>query len=252
MSSRNVVLAGGAGWGFHPPAWETQESTPETDIEAVGDDAEAGPVAVPFVEPATAEKAATATSGRAAPGQKVAYVRVSSKDQNLARQREALEPVGIDRWYSDQISARSRAKRPGLDDCISYVRDGDELHVASIDRLARSLIDLKQLVAQLTDKGVSVHFHKENLTFPANRTDSTADLMLGFLGSFAEFERSIIQERQAEGIALAKKAGKYTGRPKALTEEKVAEARRRVAAGEKKTTVAEKLGVNRSTLYRHL
>lgn len=141
---------------------------------------------------------------------------------------------------------------PGLDARLSYVRDGDELHVASIDRLARSLIDLKQLIGQLTDKGVSVHFHKENLTFSADKTDPTADLMLGILGSFAEFERSIIRERQAEGIALAKKAGKYTGRPKALSDEEVAEARRRVAAGEKKTAVAESLGVSRSTLYRYL
>ena len=95
-------------------------------------------------------------------------------------------------------------------------------------------------------------FHKEGLRFAADTDDPTANLMLGVLGSFAEFERAIIRERQAEGIALAKKAGKYTGRPKALSDEQVAEARRRVQEGESKVSIAEDLGIGRSTLYRAL
>ena len=190
--------------------------------------------------------------GSAAVGQRVSYIRVSSKDQNLARQREALALVGINREFVNQISARSRADRLGLEECISYVRAGDELHVASIDRLARSLVDLKQLVNELTSKGVSVHFHKEALVFTADKANSTADLMLGILGSFAEFERSIIRERQAEGIALAKREGKYKGRAPALTGEMVEQARQRVEAGESKAAVARDLGVGRSTLYRAL
>lgn len=188
--------------------------------------------------------------GSATVGQRVSYIRVSSKDQNLARQREALSVVDVDREFVDQISARSRADRIGLNECISYVRAGDELHVASIDRLARSLIDLKQLVYELTSKGVNVHFHKEALVFTADKANSTADLMLGILGSFAEFERSLIRERQAEGIALAKQEGKYKGRARALTDEMVEQARQRVRAGESKAAVARDLGVGRSTLYR--
>ena len=88
---------------------------------------------------------------------------------------------------------------------MAYVRDGDELVVSSIDRLARSLTDLRGLVDELTDKGVTVTFLHENLSFSKGATDPRADLMLGILGSFAEFERAIIRERQAEGIALAKR-----------------------------------------------
>lgn len=121
-----------------------------------------------------------------------------------------------------------------------------------IDRLARPLIDLKELITELTTQGVTVVFHKEGLRFAADTDDPTANLMLGVLGSFAEFERSIIRERQAEGIALAKKAGKYTSRPKALSDEQVADARRRIQDGEPKTATAQDLGIGRSTLYRYL
>lgn len=271
ISSPDVVLDGGAGWGFHPPAWErtptasiaVAEQTSQLDDHAATPIPDTGDTAAE-TEANTPEKPAPATSiadtaddATAPPapvsaGQKVSYLRVSSKDQSIARQREALAHLGIRKEFVDEISARSRADRPGLQACLDYLRDGDELHVASIDRLARSLIDLKQLIAELTDKGVTVVFHKEGLRFAADTEDPTANLMLGVLGSFAEFERSIIRERQAEGIALAKKAGKYTGRPKALSDEQVAQARRRIAGGESKTSVAQGLGIGRSTLYRYL
>ncbi|MCT1492779.1 recombinase family protein [Corynebacterium sanguinis] len=235
IDSSNVVLDGGAGWGFHPPAWET---TPPADDDGIDDQGEVDET--------------TTAAGVSAPGHKVAYLRVSTKDQNLSRQRETLAATGITKEFVDEISARSRADRPGLEDCMDYLRDGDELHVASIDRLARSLVDLKQIIAELTDKGVTVVFHKEGLRFAAGNDDPTANLMLGILGSFAEFERSIIRERQAEGIALAKKAGKYTGRPKALREKEVREVRQRAAEGESKTAIAKDLGISRATLYRYL
>lgn len=95
------------------------------------------------------------------PGQRVAYLRVSSTDQNVARQREAIGAV--DREFVDKISARSRDNRQGLSDCMDYLRSGDTLLVASIDRLARSLVDLKDLINQITDKGARVRFIKENL-----------------------------------------------------------------------------------------
>ena len=107
------------------------------------------------------------------------------------------------------------------------MRDGDELVVSSIDCLARSLTDLRGIVDELTGKGVTVTFLHENLIFAKGTTDPRADLMLGILGSFAEFERAIIRERQAEGIALAKKAGKYKGRKPALSPQQVAEIKRR-------------------------
>lgn len=183
-------------------------------------------------------------------GQKVSYLRVSSADQNLARQRDTIGMV--DQEFSDHISARSRSNRQGLTDCINYLRAGDTLHVASIDRLARSLVDLKELINQITDKGASVRFIKENLEFSTTNPDPRATLMLGVLGSFAEFERAIIKERQAEGIALAKKAGKYKGRKKALSPAQVEQAHQRVKAGESKVAIAQDLGIGRATLYRAL
>lgn len=183
-------------------------------------------------------------------GQRVSYVRVSSTDQHLDRQREAIGQV--DREFSDMISARSRQDRHGLEECLAYLRTGDTLVVSSIDRLARSLVDLQVLIDQITTKGASVEFLKEHLIFSAEGKDPRAQLMLGVLGSFAEFERAIIRERQSEGIALAKKAGKYTGRKKALTPAQVEQARHRVAAGESKTQIAKDLGVGRATLYRAL
>lgn len=280
ISSSDVVRDGGAGWGFRPPAWEITPDTSvagqagqadghagETDIDAAAaaaktNDQDITPEVDTAATPAPVAEAAHVTNSTSSPvpaapappptGQKVSYLRVSSTDQSIARQREALASVGIRKEFIDEISARSRADRPGLAACLEYLRDGDELHVASIDRLARSLIDLKGLITELTTQGVTVVFHKEGLRFAADTEDPTANLMLGVLGSFAEFERAIIRERQAEGIALAKKAGKYTGRPKALSDEQVAEAQRRVAGGEAKVSVAKDFGIGRSTLYRYL
>ncbi|MDV6300886.1 recombinase family protein [Dietzia maris] len=183
-------------------------------------------------------------------GQRVAYVRVSAADQNEARQ---LEAVGeCDQVYIEKQSARSRADRVKLAECIRYLRDGDELVVASMDRLARSLVDLKQIVGEITAKGASVEFVHERATYAAGAQDPRADLMLSLLGAFAEFERAIIRERQAEGIAIAKAKGKYKGRKRVLTAEQIDKARARIASGEGPSAIARELGVGRSTLYRAL
>lgn len=183
-------------------------------------------------------------------GQTVGYARVSSTDQNLARQ---LESIGtVDRMFTDQVSGSTRAAREGLAECLAYVRDGDTLRVASMDRLARSLIDLQQLVDEVIAKGASVHFIRENQTYSPHATDPLGRLMLQLLGAFAEFERNLIRERQAEGIRIAKAAGKYRGRARALTAAQVEEAEALVAAGVPKTKVAARFGVNRSTLHRAL
>lgn len=186
-------------------------------------------------------------------GQRVGYVRVSSLDQSSNRQTEALLASGrIDRFFEDKISGRSRVERPALNECIKYLRDGDELVVSSIDRLARSLIDFRTLVDEITAKGVTVYFLHENLRFTHEGADARSNLMLSILGPFAEFERAIIRERQAEGIALAQKAGKYRGRKRALSTEQIDEARIRIGAGESKAAVARELGVARTTLYAAL
>ena len=183
-------------------------------------------------------------------GQTIGYVRVSSADQNLARQIDAVGAV--DRLFQDKISGGSRAAREGLTECLTYMRAGDVLRVASMDRLARSLIDLQQIVDEILGKGANVHFVKEGQTYTPESSDSLSRLLLQVLGAFAEFERNLIRDRQAEGIRIAKAAGKYRGRARALTPSQVGEARALIEQGVPKTRVAAQLQVNRSTLYRAL
>src|SRR5699024_6314700 len=183
-------------------------------------------------------------------GQKVGYARVSSKDQNLERQMVVLKKEKAFRIFDDTVSGSS-TDRPGLDGALNYVRPGDQLVVTSMDRLARSLIDLHRLVDELTARDVSVKFLKEGQTYSLNSTP-IAKLMLGLLGSVAEFERAIIRERQAEGIARAKARGVYQGRAKALTDEQLAQAQEWVDAGIPKAEVARRLGIGRTTLYNYL
>lgn len=183
-------------------------------------------------------------------GQKVGYARVSSKDQNLERQIAQLKAEKVFTYYTDKASGGSR-ERPGLDEAMRYVRAGDQLVITSMDRCARSLTDLYAIVDELVSKGVSVKFLKEGQVYSKDSTP-IAKLMLGLLGSVAEFERSIIRERQAEGIARAKERGVYKGRTRALTYEQVAQARTCVNAGVPKAEVARRLGVERTTLYSYL
>nr|WP_300150614.1 recombinase family protein [Propionicimonas sp.] len=183
-------------------------------------------------------------------GQTVGYVRVSSTEQNLARQLDLIGPV--DRLFQDKVSGGSRANRIGLAECLAYIRAGDTIRVASMDRLARSLIDLQQLVDEILAEGATIHFVKEGQTYSGARDDSMSRLMLQILGAFAEFERNLIRERQAEGIRIAKAAGKYRGRAKLLNPEQLNLARELVDQGVPKTRVAGRLGVHRSTLYRAL
>ncbi|MCQ9334493.1 recombinase family protein [Corynebacterium phoceense] len=136
--------------------------------------------------------------------------------------------------------------------CGQPHRDGDTLKVASIDRLARSLVDLRNIIDRITAKGATVSFVKENLTFTSSHSDPRATLLLGILGSFAEFEREIIRERQAEGIALARKKGKYKGRQHALTSEQINDIQARVKQGTSKSVLATEYSVSRSTIYRAL
>lgn len=183
-------------------------------------------------------------------GQKIGYARVSSKDQNLDRQLAALKKEKVFRIFTDTVSGSS-TKCPGLDGALNYVCAGDQLIVVSMDRLARSLIDLHRLVDELTERGVSVKFLKEGQVYSQDSTP-VAKLMLGLLGSVAEFERAIIRERQAEGIAKAKARGVYKGRAKVLNEEQIMQAREWVSEGIPKAEVARRLGIGRTTLYKYL
>ncbi|WP_432736437.1 recombinase family protein [Maridesulfovibrio sp. FT414] len=180
-------------------------------------------------------------------GQKIGYVRVSSLLQNSERQ---LADVQLDRIFEDKISGKDR-ERPALNDCLGYVREGDQLFIHSIDRLARNLKDLQSIVEGLSEKGVAVHFIKENLLFDG-QVSPLQKLMFQMLGAFGEFERNLIRERQAEGIAIAKQKGKYKGRKRALSDEQVAEIKGRIISGEKIAHVAREYGVSRVTVYKNI
>jgi len=125
------------------------------------------------------------------------------------------------------------------------------LVVHSMDRLARNLDDLRNIVMGLTGRGVSVEFEKERLTF-TGEDSAMSNLLLSVMGAFAEFERSLIKERQREGIALAKRKGVYKGRKPSLTGERVNELRQRVLRGEKKAALAREFGISRETLYSYV
>lgn len=183
-------------------------------------------------------------------GQKVGYARVSSTGQNLDRQIEILKREKVFTYFTDTTTGSTR-NRPGLNEAMRYVRAGDQLVIASMDRCARSLVDLHTIVDELVNKGVSVKFVKEGQTYSTN-SSPIATLILGLLGSVAEFERSIIRERQAEGIARAKARGVYKGRAKALTEAQLAQAYAWVDQGVPKAEVARRLGIGRTTLYNYL
>ena len=179
-------------------------------------------------------------------GHRVGYVRVSSIDQNTDRQ---LEGIKLDKIFLDKASGRD-SHREELEAMIDYVRSGDTVVVHSMDRLARNLDDLRNIVQTLTSSGVRIEFVKESLTFVGDDSPM-AVLLLSVMGAFAEFERSLIKERQREGIALAKQRGLYKGRRPSLDQEQISEMRRRVASGEAKTAVARSLGISRETLYKY-
>ena len=179
-------------------------------------------------------------------GQQVGYIRVSSIDQNTIRQ---LDGLSLDKTFTEKLSGKD-TQRPVLQECLAYIRYGDTLHVHSIDRLARNAKDLLNLVEEMIEKGVNLKFHKNNLTFSPDSKDHMAKLQLTMLAAFAEFERELIKERQREGIAIAKAAGKYAKRRK-ITDELIAVAKARTEKGEPLSRVAKDLKVSRETLYKN-
>lgn len=180
-------------------------------------------------------------------GQKIGYIRVSSTDQNTERQLDGLQ---LDRVFTDKVSGKS-TDRPQLQEMLRFVREGDHLFVHSMDRLARNLIDLRQMVQELTKRGVRISFVKEGLIF--NGEDAAMSvLLLSVMGAVAEFERSIIRERQAEGIRIAKMKGVYKGRKAALTDDQIEDVRRKIVAGVPKAKIAREYKCSRETIYKYV
>ena len=180
-------------------------------------------------------------------GKQIGYIRVSTIDQNTDRQLHGIE---LDKVFEDKCSGKD-ANRPQLQACLEYLRDGDTLVVHSIDRLARSLRDLLNIVQDLLARKVSIRFVKENMDFNGDKPNPTQDLYLNILGAVAEFERQMIRERQKEGILLARQRNAYDkcGRKPSLTPKQIEEIKGRLSRGETVSALAKEYGVSRQTIY---
>lgn len=181
----------------------------------------------------------------------IAYVRVSSIDQNIARQQEAIEEhIKIDKWFIDKTSGKDK-NRPKLNQMLEYVREDDTIYIHSLDRLARNTMDLLNIAKDLTEQGIKLHSLKDSFVFD---NTPTGKLLLTVLGAVAEFERAIAKERQLEGIAIAKKNNVYKGRKKIKINKKLFE---ELYLDYKKGYItqvefARRLNISRSTLYRRI
>jgi len=175
----------------------------------------------------------------------IGYIRVSSYDQKTARQ---LDGVELEKVFEEKASAKDM-ERPILQECLRYVREGDTLHVHSIDRLARNLKDLVSIVTDLSERKVLVKFHKEGLTFGGSDNPFNT-LQLHILGAVSQFERALIRERQREGFEKALKAGKMAGRHKQLSDEQEKIVMQKVRDRYPKIEIAKEFGISRTTLYK--
>lgn len=179
---------------------------------------------------------------------KVGYARVSTHEQNLDLQEDALEKAGCERIFRDRVSGAAAA-RPGLQDALDYVREGDTLVVWRLDRVGRSLKHLMETVTGLEERGVGFQSLQESI----DTTTSGGRLVFHIFGALAEFERNLIQERTRAGLAAARARGRKGGRPRALDEKKrqllcqLYEERKYTV-----TEICEIMGVSKSTLYSYL
>lgn len=183
-------------------------------------------------------------------GQKLGYVRVSTIRQNPDRQLEGLE---LDKTFIDTTSGKN-TDRPGLTELWEYAREGDIIYVHSLDRLARNLNDLLDLVERFNKRKITLSFVHEHLTFTGD-DNPMSKLLLGMLGAVSEFERTLIRERQLEGIAKAKERGVYQDtsyRRKKIKDPDLKTFIKAANAGMTKAEMARMFNVNRSTIYRYL
>jgi len=177
---------------------------------------------------------------------RVGYARVSSTGQSLDVQLGQLQDAGCEKVFAEKQSGRTASDREELQRALDWVRDGDVFVVTRLDRLARSMLDLRIIVDKLTAKGVGFTVLQQGAI---DTTRSDGRLMLNILASFAEFENDIRRERQADGIAKAKAAGVYRGRRPSIQPDEV---RRLHAAGLGATAIAKKLQIGRASVYRLL
>lgn len=175
----------------------------------------------------------------------IGYRRVSTIDQNLDRQDLGT----VDKLFEEKLSGKAASDRPALQAMIDYCREGDLIVVHSIDRLARDLRDLQNIIQILNDKGVAIRFNSESLTFSAVSDDAFAKLQLQMMGAFAEFERNIIRKRQAEGISKAKAKGVYKGGKKRINRDKVKDLK---DEGLSTYKIAAQMGISRMSVHRIL
>ncbi|MEY8214032.1 MAG: recombinase family protein [Colwellia sp.] len=178
-------------------------------------------------------------------GKQIGYIRVSTIEQNTERQ---LSEIVLDETFTDKCSGKD-TNRPALKELIKFVRKDDTVHVHDISRMARNTENLLTLVKALTDKGVKLIFHKESLTF-TGEDNPMQELMLTMLGGIYQFERSMMLERQREGIAIAKLKGKYKGKP--INTELNENIRALAKAGTNKSQIAKQLHCSRTTVYKAL
>lgn len=177
----------------------------------------------------------------------IGYARVSTQDQNLELQREALLKAGCKKIFSDKISG-SRAERPGLSKAMELLRDGDSLVVWKLDRLGRSVKNLVDLVGELAREGV----HFKSLTDSIDTTTASGRFFFHVMASLAEMERELTVERTRAGLEIARQLGRKGGRRRQMTDSKIASAKKLLANGVPPRDVAENLGVSVPTLYRWL
>tara|TARA_B100001057_G_scaffold203292_1_gene203983 strand:+ start:103 stop:645 length:543 start_codon:yes stop_codon:yes gene_type:complete len=176
---------------------------------------------------------------------KVGYARVSSVDQNLDVQLETLKSFGCEKIYQEKVSGTSTQGRDELKECLDFVREGDELVITRIDRLARSVLDLQLIVKELSDKGVNLSATEQ----PISTKDATSKCFLDMLGVFAELETNLRKERQNEGILRAKQNGIYKGRKSSIDADKIREMK---DSGLGASVIAKEMGIHRDSVYRVL
>ncbi len=174
----------------------------------------------------------------------VGYARVSSVGQSLDVQMEKL--AGCDKHFQEKASASG--KRPALEACLDYIREGDTLVITRLDRLARSTVDLCRIAEKLEREGVNLHVIDQNI----DTSDATGRLLFNMLGAIAQFETEIRAERQVDGIKKAKAKGIRFGRQKALADDQVAELRQRRANGATIKTLMNAYGIGKTSVYRYL
>jgi DNA invertase Pin-like site-specific DNA recombinase len=180
-----------------------------------------------------------------------AYIRVSTVEQNEARQVEALSGRAT-QTFTDKASGKD-TNRPALQEMLSKVQAGDTIVVASMDRFSRSLMDLQKTVEDLVTRGVSIEFVKEGLKFAPGGKDPMAKLMMQIMGAFAEFERTLIRERQREGIAAAKAEGKYMGRRPVFDEAKTAKLVEYIGRGMTPMEISRQMApISRASIYNKM